>query len=152
MTDIVEQLRDLQSGAQWVCGETAATLSDAADEIERLRAERDEARRNARAWQSAAHTAGQYREQERSRAERAEAERNEADARGNRWASQAQRAGAERDAHRDAHAAAQNVLNALYGERSRLRVALDGVMNSHGEQLHDAFAVANAILKETGHE
>ena len=38
MTAIVEQLRDLQSGAQWVCGETAATLSDAADEIERLRA------------------------------------------------------------------------------------------------------------------
>lgn len=33
----------------------------------------------------------------------------------------------------------------------RLRDALDGVMNSHGEQLHDAFAVANAILKETGH-
>lgn len=38
MTDIVEQLRDLQSGAQWVCGETAATLEDAADEIQRLRA------------------------------------------------------------------------------------------------------------------
>lgn len=44
MTDIVEQLRDLQSGAQWVCGETAATLEDAADEIKRLRAERDAAR------------------------------------------------------------------------------------------------------------
>jgi hypothetical protein len=38
MTDIVEQLRLLQSGAAWVCGETAATLEDAADEIERLRA------------------------------------------------------------------------------------------------------------------
>lgn len=37
MTDIVEQLRDLQSGAQWVCGATAATLERAADEIERLR-------------------------------------------------------------------------------------------------------------------
>jgi hypothetical protein len=33
----------LQSGAAWVCGETAAALEDAADEIERLRAERDEA-------------------------------------------------------------------------------------------------------------
>jgi cell division protein FtsB len=38
MTDIVEDLRLLQSGATWVCGETAATLEDAADEIERLRA------------------------------------------------------------------------------------------------------------------
>lgn len=38
MTDIVEQLRDLQSGAQWACGATAATLGEAADEIERLRA------------------------------------------------------------------------------------------------------------------
>jgi hypothetical protein len=35
--DIVERLRMLQSGAAWVCGETAATLDDAADEIERLR-------------------------------------------------------------------------------------------------------------------
>lgn len=37
MTDIVEQQRDLQSGAQWACGETAATLGQAADDIERLR-------------------------------------------------------------------------------------------------------------------
>jgi hypothetical protein len=37
MTDIVEDLRLLQSGAAWVCGETAATLEDAAHEIERLR-------------------------------------------------------------------------------------------------------------------
>jgi hypothetical protein len=37
----------------------------------------------------------------------------------------------------------------LEAERDRLREALDGVMNSHGEQLHDAFAVANATLKET---
>ena len=36
MTRIVERLRLLQSGAAWVCGETAATLEDAADEIERL--------------------------------------------------------------------------------------------------------------------
>jgi hypothetical protein len=49
--------------------ETAATLRA-------LLAERDEAQRNARAWQSAAHTAGQYREQERSRVEKAEAERD----------------------------------------------------------------------------
>jgi hypothetical protein len=39
MSDIVERLRLLQSGAAWVCGETAATLEDAADEIERLRLE-----------------------------------------------------------------------------------------------------------------
>lgn len=39
MTDIVEELRLLQSGAQWACGATAATLGQAADEIERLRAE-----------------------------------------------------------------------------------------------------------------
>ena len=37
MSDIVEELRLLQSGAQWACGQTAATLGDAADEIERLR-------------------------------------------------------------------------------------------------------------------
>ena len=37
MTDIVEELRLLQSGAQWACGQTAATLEQAADEIERLR-------------------------------------------------------------------------------------------------------------------
>jgi chromosome segregation ATPase len=48
MTDIVEQLRMLQSGAAWVCGETAVTLEDAADEIERLRAERDGALRLAK--------------------------------------------------------------------------------------------------------
>jgi hypothetical protein len=53
MTDIVERLRLLQSGVQWACGaRTAATLEEAADEIERLRAElintrldRDNARR-----------------------------------------------------------------------------------------------------------
>jgi hypothetical protein len=33
----VEELRLLQSGAQWACGQTAATLEQAADEIERLR-------------------------------------------------------------------------------------------------------------------
>jgi hypothetical protein len=44
MSDIVERLHLLQSGAAWVCGETAATLEDAADEIERLRAERDRLR------------------------------------------------------------------------------------------------------------
>ena len=47
MADIVEQLRDLQSGAQWVCGETAATLEDAAGEIERLRRTIVAARRGA---------------------------------------------------------------------------------------------------------
>jgi chromosome segregation ATPase len=54
MTDIVEQLRMLQSGAAWVCGETAATLEDAADEIEQmgaritaLEAERNVERANA---------------------------------------------------------------------------------------------------------
>jgi hypothetical protein len=44
MSDIVERLHLLQSGAAWVCGETAATLEDAADEIERLLAERDRLR------------------------------------------------------------------------------------------------------------
>ena len=36
MTDIIDRLRLLQSGAAWVCRETAATLEDAADEIDRL--------------------------------------------------------------------------------------------------------------------
>jgi len=56
-----------------------AALTDARDfhrQSEIAYAERDEARRNARAWQGAAHTAGHYREQERSRAEKAEAERD----------------------------------------------------------------------------
>lgn len=38
MTDILEQLRLLESGARWMCAETADTLEDAVDEIERLRA------------------------------------------------------------------------------------------------------------------
>ena len=47
MTDIVERLRLLQSGVRWACGaRTAATLEEAADEIERLRAERDRLREN----------------------------------------------------------------------------------------------------------
>jgi hypothetical protein len=45
MSDLVERLRLLQSGVQWACGaRTAATLEEAADEIERLRAERDRLR------------------------------------------------------------------------------------------------------------
>ena len=36
-SDIVERLHLLQSGAAWYCEETAATLEDAGDEIERLR-------------------------------------------------------------------------------------------------------------------
>jgi hypothetical protein len=43
MTDIVERLRRFAAGAAWYCEETTATLEDAAAEIERLRAERDEA-------------------------------------------------------------------------------------------------------------
>lgn len=42
-TDIVERLRLLESGARWMCNETAGTLEDAADEIERLREEGAEA-------------------------------------------------------------------------------------------------------------
>ena len=38
MTDIVERLHLLKSCAAWYCEETSATLDDAADEIERLRA------------------------------------------------------------------------------------------------------------------
>lgn len=36
----------------------------------------------------------------------------------------------------------------LRSERDELWVALDGVMNSHGEQLHDAFAVARTTLEK----
>jgi hypothetical protein len=110
-----------------------------------LLAERDEARRNACAWQSAAHTAGQYREQERSRAEKAEAERDayrsemqaasqqadmvlaraehaeaehaEAIARGNDWCDQAQKARAERDAAKLQTAEAVVALNNRDRER-----------------------------------
>jgi hypothetical protein len=39
---------------------------------------------------------------------------------------------------------------AIKTERDKLRDALDGVMNSHGEQLHDAFSVARTALGETG--
>ena len=44
MTDIVDRLQMLQSGAAWFCEETSATLEDAVAEIERLRAERDRLR------------------------------------------------------------------------------------------------------------
>jgi chromosome segregation ATPase len=57
MSDIVEDLRLLQSGAQWACGQTAATLEQAADEIERLRAELDEAQAEANAGRQAEHDA-----------------------------------------------------------------------------------------------
>jgi hypothetical protein len=43
MSDIVERLRMLKTSAAWFCDETEATLEDAAAEIERLQAERDEA-------------------------------------------------------------------------------------------------------------
>jgi phage shock protein A len=41
VSDIVDELRLMRDGAQWACGATAATLSQAADEIEWLRGERD---------------------------------------------------------------------------------------------------------------
>lgn len=41
MSDIVDELRLMHDGAQWACGATAATLGQAADEIEWLRKERD---------------------------------------------------------------------------------------------------------------
>ena len=66
-----ECIHRVHTGTEW---EAELLLSD----LRALLAERDEARRNARAWQSAAHTAGQYREQERARAEKAEAERDAA--------------------------------------------------------------------------
>jgi len=40
MSDIVDELRLMRDGAQWACGATAATLGQAADEIEWLRKER----------------------------------------------------------------------------------------------------------------
>jgi uncharacterized coiled-coil DUF342 family protein len=90
---------------------------------------------------------------------KAEAERDEAIQRGNDWCDQAQKARAERDAAvMDADMQAREAGNmehnarVLMAERDRLREALDGVMNSHGEQLHDAFAVARAAVKEAGRE
>jgi chromosome segregation ATPase len=113
---------------------------DAAATLRALRAERDEARRNARAWQSAAHTAGQYREQERSRAEKAEAAvqtcRSFMQARGT--ALDYQRARAE-----EAEA-----------ERDRLRAALRQIAQQCAdyEWRVNIAAAALAALKETGHE
>jgi len=57
MTDIVERLRLQKSCAAWYCEETTATLEDAADDIERLRAERDEAQAEANAGRQAEHDA-----------------------------------------------------------------------------------------------
>jgi hypothetical protein len=62
---------------------------------------------------------------------------------------------AERDAHRDAHAAAQNVLDALYGERDRLREAVQILIanvHMHPTVLTAALDIASTALKETGHE
>jgi predicted nuclease with TOPRIM domain len=82
-------------------------------------------------------------------------------------ADEIERLRAERDAHRDAHAAAQNVLDALYGERDRLREALRDVAPAL-KDARDRFAkmgdavcataltisllTINAALGETGHE
>ena len=76
LIDTTRTIVRLADGKQTHVRVTTGVLTDMADTLVALMAERDEARRNARAWQSAAHTAGQYREQERSRAERAEAERD----------------------------------------------------------------------------
>jgi hypothetical protein len=71
---------------------------------------------------------------------------------------------AERDAHRDAHAAAQNVLDALYGERDRLReqwaqMALALPVPGAAKQIvgmedryEAVITAARAALKETGHD
>lgn len=67
-------------------------------------------------------------------------------------ADEIERLRAERDAAVKVRAEAIKRMKAAEAGRDRLREALEGVMNSHGEQLHDAFAVANAILKEMGHE
>lgn len=115
MSDIVERLRqEAERAALCVDSGHDGLCAEAADEIERLRAERDAAI---------------------SLAERHMDEKHRA----------------QRQAFEDWGALQQRIKTAE-AERDRLREALDGVMNSHGEQLHDAFAVANAILKETGHE
>jgi hypothetical protein len=129
---------------------TAATLCA-------LLAERDEARRNARAWQDAAHTAGKYREQERARAEKAEAERDEA--------------------IRDRQALAQAIVgktgasailtapkvvarwNRAEAERDRLLKALGDIEGITMSQCFNATSmaermreIARAAREETGHE
>jgi uncharacterized protein (DUF3084 family) len=55
---------------------------------------------------------------------------------------------AERDENEKAIAVWRGRTERAETERDRLREALDSVMNSHGEQLHDAFAVARAALEE----
>ena len=75
MTDIVERLRLLESGARWICNETADTLEDAADEIERLR-----------------RIINTIHPQMQARIDKLEAELAEAIERGNDWCDQAQKA------------------------------------------------------------
>jgi len=130
MTDIVERLRD--PTPRWT-----DIMDDAADEIERLRVERDEARAYFSRLLQIKHPTVEPLP----------------DLLGVCTQIDNALAGllAERDAHRDAHAAAQNVLDALYGKRERLREALKGIAKgvANGPHCH---AIARAALKETGHE
>jgi uncharacterized small protein (DUF1192 family) len=57
-------------------------------------------------------------------------------------ADEIERLRAERDAHRDAHAAAQNVLDALYGERDRLRAERDEAISGRDTAIR--YLVAHA--------
>ena len=63
-------------------------------------------------------------------------------------ADEIERLRAERDAHRDAHAAAQNVLDALYGERDRLREALRQAIDcvEHWAAYADSYSIAKYDL------
>ena len=117
MSDIVERLRAENSVVLAFGHDLSDLLLAAADEIERLRAERDQAK------------------EVRSVAIR-------------EMAAMARDAGGWRGLSEGKDI----VIRQLEAERDRLQKALDGVMNSHGEQLHDAFAEARAALKETGHE
>jgi chromosome segregation ATPase len=129
--EAVKRLAAVFDRSAWTHKRTTATT------LRALLAERDEARRNARAWQDAAHTAGRYREQERARAERAEAERDEATARGNDWCDQARKLRDERDRLREA-------LEKIAAPVTKLMCAVDAARAARD--------IARTALKEPGHD
>jgi hypothetical protein len=140
MTDIVEELRLLQSGAQLACGQTAATLEQAADEIERLRAERDAAVMDA---DMQAREAGNVEHDARAlMAERDSYKRNmEA------MSELAQRYGAERDRLRHLLSLAEATLS-----EARLYIGYGNVGPLHNDATWHIIRSARAELKEAGRE
>jgi hypothetical protein len=143
MSDVVERLHLLKSGAAWYCEETTATLEDAADEIERLRAAESVALLDALRF----HRERDKAQAERDRAVEARTEAIKVMADMSRQAGSWQGIAEGKDI----------VIRQLEAERDRLREALrywlhDDEVRDFGEWFEVGCKISRAALKETGHE